>query len=263
MPMTSSTHHLPFRQQQICQLIHDAGYLSVEQLAKTFDVTPQTIRRDINVLCDLGLLKRHHGGVSLVSTVENAAYTDRQVQNLEAKQQIAAGVAALIPHYASLFINIGTTTEEVARQLLSHRGLRVITNNINVATTLAQNTDFDVLITGGSVRARDLGVTGEATIDMVSQFKVDFGIIGISGIDADGSLLDFDYHEVRVAQAIIRHSRQVIMVADHSKFGRSASVRLGHLNDINHLVIDRYPEDSAFQDTLAHVDTELHAINPA
>ena len=113
-----------------------------------------------------------------------------------------------MPNHASLFINIGTTTEEVAKALHEHKGLSVVTNNLNVALILSHKPDFRVIVAGGLVRARDHGIIGELTIDLIRQFKVDIGIIGISGIDRDGALLDFDYREVRVAQAIMENSRQ-------------------------------------------------------
>lgn len=241
------------RQQEILNLVQQQGFVSIETLAQNFNVTPQTIRRDINDLCDQQLLTRYHGGAGLSSSVENVAYAARQVMNLEAKRSIAAMTAKQIPDRASIFINIGTTTEEVAKALQNHHGLRIITNNLNVAAILRSNPTFEIIIAGGSVRQRDGGITGEATIDFIHQFKVDFGIIGISCVDADGTLLDFDYHEVRVAQAIIENSRQVFLVADHSKFDRCAMVRLGHIGQLDALFTDRRPP--------AHIETILMENN--
>ncbi len=229
------------RHARVLELVRERGFCSIEELARTFEVTPQTVRRDVRSLCERGLLRRHHGGVGLPSSVENVDYRDRRVQYLAEKRRIARAVAAEIPHHASLFINIGTTTEEVARALAYHRGLRVITNNLNVAAILAGKEDFEVIVAGGVVRSRDRGITGEATVDLISQFKVDVGVIGISGIDEDGALLDFDYHEVRVARAIVENSRKVWLVTDHSKFGREALVRMGHLSQIDALFTDREP----------------------
>ena len=115
---------------------------------------------------------------------------------LEEKRRIAALVAEHVPDHASVFITIGTTTEEVARALADRAGMRIITNNLNVAWMLRGRENCEVIIAGGVVRQRDGGITSEATIDFIRQFKVDFSIVGISGIDEDGSLLDFDYHEV-------------------------------------------------------------------
>ena len=229
------------RQKEILLLVQRRGFVSNEDLAQAFNVTPQTIRRDINQLCLEGLLRRYHGGAGLPSSVENVAYKTRQVTCLEEKRRIAKAVAKKIPDQASLFINIGTTTEEVAKALQDHRDLHIITNNLNVAAILSQNSSFEVIIAGGVVRSRDLGITGDATIDFMNDFKVDFGIIGISGIDMDGSLLDFDYSEVRVAQAIIRNSRKVFLVADYTKFGRTAMVKLGRLSQMDALFTDRKP----------------------
>lgn len=249
------------RQQQILKLVQQRGYVSIDTLAQAFAVTPQTIRRDINELCDQQLLKRYHGGAGLSSSVENDEYAARQVMHQEEKRSIARLVASKIPDRASIFINIGTTTEEVARALQGHSGLRVITNNLHVASIMSANPSFEVIIAGGVVRQRDGGITGEATIDFISQFRVDFGIVGISGIDDDGTLLDFDYHEVRVAQAIISHSRRVFLVADHSKFDRRALVRLGHLNEVDDLFTDRLPAEH-IGIILADAEVGLHIAAP-
>jgi len=229
------------RQQEILEIVRDSGFASVDRLAQHFNVTPQTIRRDVNLLCRESVLQRYHGGVGPASSVENLTYDARKRIGLSDKRRIARAVAREIPNNASLFINIGTTTEAVANALLGHSGLRVITNNINVANILRKNSETEVIIAGGVVRTRDGGVVGGATVDFIRQFKVDYGVIGISGIDGDGTLLDYDYREVRVAQAIIANSRKIYLAADHSKFSRNALVRLGSLVDIDALFTDRPP----------------------
>lgn len=230
------------RHDTIIDIIKRQGYASIEQLARHFNVTPQTVRRDLRLLADAQRVRRVHGGAGLVeSSTVNTAYSARKLINHEAKARIARTLAARIPDRSSLFINIGTSTELVAEALLHHQGLEIITNNLNVAATLQHREDFTVIIAGGSVRSRDGGIIGEATVDFINQFKVDFGIIGISSIDEEGALLDFDYQEVRVAQAIIHNSRQVYLAADHSKFCRNAVVRLGHLRQLHALFTDSEP----------------------
>jgi DeoR family transcriptional regulator, glycerol-3-phosphate regulon repressor len=219
------------------------GFATIDCLAAQFQVTPQTIRRDLNWLADRQLLRRYHGGASALTSAENTAYAARQQMFSVEKRRIALRVAADIPHNATLFINLGTTTEEVARALRHHSGLRVITNNLNVANIMADESDAEVMVAGGKVRPRDKGVVGEQTVDFIRMFKVDFGIVGISGIDEDGTLRDFDIAEVRVAQAIIEQSRTVFLAADHSKFGRAALVRLGHLSQIDALYTDQAPPE--------------------
>jgi DeoR family glycerol-3-phosphate regulon repressor len=229
------------RHQLIEQRIRSQGFVTIEALSQEFEVTPQTIRRDINTLAKDGRIQRYHGGAGRTSSTENVAYTERKVLCLKEKKSIASMVAAAIPNYASLFINIGTTTEEVARALCSHQGLRVITNNLNVASIMSGNENFEIITAGGVVRPRDCGIIGPLTIDFIQQFKVDVCVIGISGIDYDGTLLDFDYREVRASRAIIENSRKVFLVADHTKIGRNAMVRLGSVQEIDAFFTDRQP----------------------
>ena len=232
------------RQSDLLQQVRSAGSMSVEALAERFGVTLQTVRRDVTLLAEAGLLTRFHGGVRLPSsTVENIAYRKRQQLNLLAKQGIARAVAAAVPNGCSLIINIGTTTECIARELLRHKGLRVVTNNLNVAAILSDNPDCEVMVAGGTVRTRDRGIVGEVTVDFMRQFKVDIGLIGISGVEADGTLRDFDVHEVEVSRAIIEHSREVWLAADRSKFNRPAMVELAHLSRLDRLFTDAAPPE--------------------
>jgi DeoR family glycerol-3-phosphate regulon repressor len=230
------------RQAALLDSVREQGSMSVEALAARFGVTLQTVRRDIRQLADAGLIERFHGGAGIPrSTTENIAYRQRQTLNDEAKRRIARAVAEAVPNGCSLILNIGTTVEAVARELLRHDGLRVITNNLNVAAILSDNARCEVIVAGGVVRARDRGIVGEATVDFIKQFKVDIGLIGISGIESDGTLRDFDYREVKVARAIVEYSREVWLVADHSKFNRPAMVELGRLEQIDSLFTDRMP----------------------
>ena len=244
------------RQHQILTLARATGTVQVDDLAERFDVTPQTIRKDLNELCDGRLLARTHGGAMLTSGVENVAYESRRQLAAIEKQVIGQRTATLIPNNCSLFINIGTTTEEVARALVHHEGLLVITNNIHVATILMPCPKIDVIIAGGVVRRSDGGIVGEQAVDLIAQFKVDHAVIGASAIDDDGAMLDFDYREVRVAQAILNNARNIILVADAMKFTRSAPVRIGHLSQVDVFVTDRTPPD-AIVELCQHSGVEL------
>lgn len=244
------------RQKDLLAWVKREGYVSVERLAAHFQVTTQTIRRDITLLAEHRLLQRYHGGASVLSSVENVAYDARQVLMADEKRRIAQALAAEIPDNASLFINLGTTTEEVARALAQHRGLRVITNNFHIANLMCDYPDCEVLVAGGSLRKRDRGLTGDATVQFIRQFKVDYAIIGISSIEADGTLRDFDYREVLTSQAIMQQSRQVWLAADHSKFDRPAMVELGHLTQVDALFTDCLPS-APMQEVLAQAGTRL------
>lgn len=232
---------LSARQSEILGAARRDGRVSVDGLAERFAVTPQTIRRDLGDLCARGLLARVHGGAVPSNSVANTGYAERRVLAAEAKRRIGEAAARLIPESCSLFINLGTTTEQVARALHGHRDLAVITNNINVVNILSGAPTKELIIAGGVVRPSDGGIVGEATADFFRQFKVDFAVIGASALDADGSVLDYDLREVRVAQAILANARQSILVADAMKFARSAPMRIAPIGEIDIFVTDQPP----------------------
>jgi DeoR family transcriptional regulator, glycerol-3-phosphate regulon repressor len=232
------------RQTEILDIAKSEGRVLVEDLATRFSVTPQTIRKDLNDLCDFRVLTRIHGGAIFPGGTENVKYEARRSIAANEKMAIGRATAALIPDNASLFINIGTTTEAVGEALVDHRELMVITNNINVASRLRMFPSMEVVIAGGVVRHSDGGIVGEAAVDFIRQFKVDYAVIGASAIDPDGALLDFDFREVKVAQAIMANARHVVLVADSTKFERTAPVRIGHLSQVHTFVTDECRLDS-------------------
>lgn len=240
------------RQRNIISQARRTGRVGVESLAISFDVTPQTIRRDLNELCHRGLLSRVHGGAVPSHTASNVGYEERRVLSAAGKQRIGQAAAALIPEDCSIFINIGTTTEQVARALYPQQDLVVITNNINIINILSGAPAKELIIAGGIVRPLDGGIVGEAAVDFFRQFKVDFAVIGASAVDVDGSILDYDYREVKVAQAILANARRKILVADHLKFSRTAPNRIGHVADLDFLVTDQPPPEPFREVCRAH-----------
>lgn len=237
---------LNIRQTEILEIARSEGRVVVERLADRFAVTLQTIRRDLAELADAGLLDRVHGGAVLRTGVSNFGYDERRRMNDAAKAAIGRACARAIPDNSSMILNLGTTTEAVARELLSHRNLTVVTNNLNVANILATNPSCEVMVAGGQLRRSDGGLVGELTTQFIEQFKVDFAIIGTSALDPDGDLLDFDLAEVRVSKAILRQSRQRFLVTDSSKLERKAPVRLASLAELDAIFTDApLPEDLA------------------
>lgn len=226
------------RHQKIIELVTELGYVSTEQFVNELNVSSQTIRRDLNELAEKNAIRRHHGGAALPSSSENSDYRDRKQFFSRQKNAIAHRVAQIIPHGASLFIDIGTTPEAVAAALLNHENLRIVTNNLNAAHILMQKEHFQITVAGGGLRF-DGGIIGEATVNFINQFRLDFCILGISAIESDGSMMDYDYHEVQVKRALMRNARHVILVTDHSKFSRNAIVRLGNIREINYLFTDK------------------------
>jgi len=250
------------RQSDILTRARNEGRVMVEDLAETFGMTVQTIRRDLTDLCDSRLLDRIHGGAVLPSGVTNIGYEDRRRLNADAKDAIARACAAEIPNGASLFLNIGTTTEAVARALQGHSGLMVVTNNMNAAQILAGNPSCEVVLTGGALRRADGGLVGDLAVQTIRAFKVDVAVIGASALDAEGDLLDFDIQEVRVAHAILQQARQAILVADQGKLTRAAPVRIGSLSDLDMWITDAEPP-AALRGLCKEADTGIRVAEPA
>lgn len=234
------------RHPEILEIARREGKVTVEGLAEHFGVTLQTIRRDLSELAEAGRLERVHGGAILPSGTTNIGYEERRSLNQEAKRAIARACAARVPGAISLFLNIGTTTEAVAQELLHHASLMVVTNNMNVANILVANRDCQIIVTGGTLRRSDGGLIGTLATETIRQFKFDLAVIGCSALDGDGDLLDFDIQEVGVSQAILRQSRRTFLVADQSKFQRSAPARIASLAAIDAFFTDRpLPPDLA------------------
>lgn len=230
------------RQASILQMVDEFGFVATEAMVTEFNVTPQTIRRDLNELSEHGLLSRFHGGAGQIKSAENPPYKDRLQTGVEAKRKIAAATAALIPNGASIFLSTGTTIEAIAEALLGHEKLHVFTNNLHVARILTQNESFQIIVSCGQVRHLDGGIIGSSSDDFISDFRMDVGIVGISGVDEDGSLLEYDPQEVKTAKTILRNSQKVIMVADRHKFGRRAMNRVGHIRELDVIITDSDPE---------------------
>ncbi|SEN83161.1 transcriptional regulator, DeoR family [Gemmobacter aquatilis] len=248
---------LSFRQSEILAIARSEGRVVVEGLAERFGVTLQTIRRDLTELAEAGHLDRVHGGAVIRTGVSNIGYEERRSLHDAAKAAIGRACAQALPDNCSMILNLGTTTEAVARELLNHRQITVVTNNMNVANILVANPSCEIMVAGGALRRSDGGLVGDLTSEFMAQFKVDYGVIGISAIDPDGDLLDYDLAEVRVSRAIIRQSRKVYLVADASKLARSAPVRLASLSEVDAIFTDR-PLPEALLARCAEWGTAVH-----
>ncbi len=244
------------RKPEIIDIARREGMVTVEGLVAHFGVTPQTIRRDLAELATDGSLERVHGGAVLPSTTANIGYTERRGLHTAAKVNIARKCAAAIPNDCSVFLNLGTTTEAVAAQLVKHEGLLVVTNNLNVAFTLSNTSSIDVVVTGGNLRRSDGGLVGDLAKETINQFRFDFAIIGCSALREDGDIMDFDIREVGVSKAIIRQSETVYLAADASKFERKAPARIGSLSQIDTFFTDR-PLPSSFEELCQSTGTRV------
>jgi len=226
------------RQISIFQQVRRNGRVLVEELVEMFGTTPQTIRKDLQMLADANKVMRFHGGAALLAGVEYTSFEARKHMAAKEKDIIGKAIAQLIPNNIVLMLNIGTTTAAVAQQLKHHAGLKIITDNVNIANDLRTFSGINVMVPGGSVRRSDGAIIGEAAVEFLSQFRADIAVIGTAAIGDDGTLFDYDLREAHVARAIIKNSRHVILAADHTKFDCSAPVQIGHLSQVDKLVTD-------------------------
>lgn len=230
------------RQTQIVEFLTSrGGTLSSSELTESFDVSVQTIRKDLNELSDLGVVRRVHGGITLPTQNRNLSFTNRQVINLEEKKHIARLAAAHIPNGSSLFLGIGTTPGQIAEHLIYHSELKVITNNLNAALALCHNSSIETYVVGGRVRNTDEDIVGEEATSQFRKFQVNYGICGVAGISESGHLLNFSSEESYLFKAILENCEKRVLVADHHKFIRSAPVKSGHLRDFDILLTDFVP----------------------
>jgi DeoR family glycerol-3-phosphate regulon repressor len=229
------------RHDEIVALIRRRGYMSIERLAERFKVTPQTIRRDINILCGRKLLVRQHGGASLPSSVAHIAYVARHGEQAREKERIGKVVAETIPDRSSLFLALGTTVEAVAEALKVRKGLKLVTNNPEVARLLWRTSEFEIIVTGGNVQRRNGGLAGSRAVAAVCEFRCDYAVIGIGAIEPDGGLYDYSDEEVAVVRTMINHAHQVFLVADHTKFVKRANQIVASIKDVSVLFTDSPP----------------------
>lgn len=232
------------RQAEIAELVREHGFLTVDAMSEHFSVTTQTIRRDLNTLCDHGLARRRHGGIESSVKSGNLAYESRQILARGAKQAIGREVANHIQDGSSLAFSIGTTPQLVAEALLGHDSIRVFTNNLNIAMLSCSNPTFEVNIVGGRLRNSDRDVLGTGMESFLASYMVDVGIYGAAGVAEDGTLLDFYDEEVRARNLIRENSRETFLVLDHTKFERAAHVRGGNVGEATKVFCNARPPEN-------------------
>lgn len=228
------------RQAQIAEIVRNQGHAKVDQLAERFQVSPQTIRKDINAMCEKGLLRRVHGGVEM-TRVNADHYELRRVLNLTAKRRIGQTAAQLIPNNARVAISIGTTPELVVESLGEHQGLRLFSNNLRVALTAHRFDGAEVSIPGGRLRRSEADIVGPSAVAFFEGYRFDIGLFGVAAVDEDGALLDLSEEDVHSREAISRNAQTRILVLDATKFGRKAHVCSGHVTEVDYVVCDTRP----------------------
>jgi DeoR family glycerol-3-phosphate regulon repressor len=240
-PTTATARNHHERQLQILARLKSSGFQSVAELSATFQVSAQTMRRDLNTLALQGLCRRSHGGIWPVQDLRNTDYAVRREIGLTAKQGIAELVAKHVPDGSSIFLGIGTTLELCAAALAHKKDLRVMTNNLHAVVELARNPNTEICIPGGRVRNLDLDIVSAEAHGFFDRYAVDIGIFGVGAISTDGMLLDFHEDETRMRSVLARNCRRKFLAIDASKFERRATVRHGLITDVDAIFTDGTP----------------------
>ncbi|HEV2510047.1 DeoR/GlpR family DNA-binding transcription regulator [Bosea sp. (in: a-proteobacteria)] len=231
------------RHADILDILGKRGYVAIEEIVSAFNVTPQTVRRDLQDLADRGLLRRHHGGASANLSTANTDYGLRVVETAGEKVAMAQAAAELVTPGTSLFITPGTTMDALAKAIAERRprGLRVVTNSTAAAAILDKCPEISILITGGHWLGPNRACGGMHAAAFIENYRCDLHMTSIGGIDAAGNLLEYRDDEAVVGRTMLRNARRSVLLADHTKFSRVAMSRLAHLSEISTLVTDRQP----------------------
>jgi DeoR family fructose operon transcriptional repressor len=227
------------RQRSIADLVLRDGQATIDDLVRTFGVSPATIRRDLNDLQTQGIINRSHGGaVNAVRAAPELPLSQRSTVEAEAKRRIGEAAAALVPDGATVFISSGTTPLEVARALAHRENLTVITNALNVANLLVDVPGITLVVVGGVVRRSELALTGHLTDQALSELGTDFVFIGAHALSVDRGLTADDLAGVMTDRAILQIGQRRVVVADHTKFGKFATARVVPLMELHTIVTD-------------------------
>lgn len=238
------------RQNDILARIGARGAQQIDRLALDYGLTTQSIRRDINVLCELGLARRLHGGVDLPVLPQNTSISARAELHGSAKRLIAARVAQDIPDGSTVFMGIGTTVRYTAEALRGHAGLTVVTNNVDVALLLGDVDGIELHLAGGVWRPNDRDVVGPETMRYFEKFLATHAVVGAGGLNPTSGVLDFSYGEAQITNAILENSRTRYLVADASKWQGTAAVRVAAFSEFTYFVTDSLPPEPRHAESL-------------
>lgn len=239
------------RQHQLLNLVKKHGYTSIEQLAEQLECSQPTIRRDIKKLCDDNLLQRFHGGVSLIHNNDvRLGHKFKSSYMVKEKNLIARHILEKIKQVDSLFLDTGTTCDQVAHEMAKLSNKQVITHNLSAALILAKQDKHSVVVLGGMIRASDGAVTGDETYRQIKSYIADMSIISASGLDLSGHVLDFDIEKVEVKKSMMRASTTRILLLSSDKFRKTGVKIVGQIADFDYLITDQQP-DATYMNMLA------------
>ena len=230
------------RQTKIREIVARDGAATVETLAAAFDVSVETIRRDLSDLASTGALHKVRGGARRIRLATEGSFEERRFEAAEAKAAMARTLADIVEPGDMLFMDTGTTTLACAEELAQGAGLTVVTNSFLIAQRLGASGRHRVHVLGGTWAAGNAETVGPLAVEQIGRFQADHAVLGVAAVDAEAGAMDADFDEAQVARAMIARARHVIVLAHAQKFGRRAAYRVCRLDEIDVLVSDRAPD---------------------
>lgn len=245
------------RQREIVSRLRSGRTLSVLNLAAELDVSDETIRRELRTLEEQGVVIREHGGARLAAaTVFEGPLNQRMEENADAKLRIARAAAALVPDGAIVFIDAGTTSIFIAKQLVERRALTVLTNSLQVASDLGAINGNRLFLAGGQMDYDYRAFSDHQAQAYLHGFTPHLAILSVGGISLDRGLMDFHPGEAEMSRIAYATSKQVLLGVDSSKFGRYALLHTAQCADVDILVTDA-PLDEDFARAFAHAEVVI------
>jgi DeoR family transcriptional regulator, fructose operon transcriptional repressor len=228
------------RRRRILTSLERAPAITTDEFAAELGVSPETVRRDLIELERRGMLRRVHGGAASLARLaaEESAYSERVLEHAGAKRVIGAAAAALVVPGQTVVIDVGTTSLEVARALPHDLRATIATPSLLVAAELSARPHVQVLVAGGRVRAGDLACSGAEATGFFRDLHADIAFLGSGAVSPEAGLTDYHRDEVPTKRVIIAHAQRVLVLADSSKFDRSAPYRVCDLSDLDGIVTD-------------------------
>jgi DeoR/GlpR family transcriptional regulator of sugar metabolism len=227
------------RRTQILQIVRSTGRVRVNELVTQFNTSAVTIRNDLNELQQRGLVHRSHGGAMLPDTIlRELPVVERLKAHSDEKRRIGAMAATLINNGETIILDSGTTTLEIARQIKQKQRLHVITSGVNIAAELLDARDLQLFIVGGNVRGESASISGRFTEEILEQFSADKMFLSGAGCDLDFGVSGANLEETMVNRAMLKISREIILVADASKFSKRSMSRITAFSEIDTVISD-------------------------
>ena len=236
------------RQQEILDYINVNGSANIRDFIGMYDVSEATIRRDFDELAKIGHIDRVHGGaVRVKSTASVHFHSEKKSLMLSEKKRIAAYAASLVNNGESLFLDSGTTATFIAMELVNHKDLVIITNNLDIVRSVQFDPSVSLIVTGGVRNDQYSALVGNIAEQMISSFHVDKAFMGCDAVDSDNGVYNANYPAVGVKQCITRCGKKIILVADSSKFYVKALAKVCDLEAIDMIVTDKALDEKTHQ----------------